>query len=229
MCNAAHSGGYTCIPEWNCRCIDATGGDGGGGGETCGCVAWGSGSMHNPDNAPAAWRNSSVGVGRNDVEAEWGSTGGGHVATNCSSFSSKSACVDSGRRSRGCQWSDGVGSSSGTGGAAAAAAAGSGHCENRFEVAEALTYAADRVGGYWFSTQGPGENVSWQVVGKSIGAHARTHARTHARLAACLTYQPAACSPLDAAAHFTLTTWIVHACPAHVTASQPTRHASMLR
>ena len=46
------------------------------------------------------------------------------------------------------------------GGARAEAAA---RCENVFEVAEALTCAADRVGGYWFSTQGPGENRSWQV------------------------------------------------------------------
>lgn len=170
MCNAALEGGYTCVPEWNCECVDSSGGNDGGGGETCGCVGWGSGSMHLPHSAPAFWRNHSIGVGRNDVEAEWGSTGGGHIAENCSAISNKSACSEARR----CQWSAGNAAQRG-------AVVDRGvlrvdehdeeyRCENMFVVAEALTCAADRVGGYWYSTQGPGENVSWQVVNKSLGA-----------------------------------------------------------
>ena len=146
MCNARGSG-YSCIPEWNCHCSDSPGGDSdaGGGGEECGCVAWGSGSMHNPDSAPGWWRNSSTGTGRNEVEAEWGSTGGGHPAANCTALETETACA----HEHGCNWEGG-------------------HCVDVFSVSTALTYAADKVGGYWFSTQGPGENVSWAVVGKAV-------------------------------------------------------------
>ena len=157
MCNAAPAGGYTCVPEWNCVCSDSTGGYEGGGGETCGCVGWGSGSMHLPDDAPAFWRNHSIGVGRNDVEAEWGSTGGGHVTENCSRINSQIACT----KAR-CKWSAGNAQEH------ESTRAEESRCENVFDVAEALTCAADRVGGYWFSTQGPGENTSWQVVGKTV-------------------------------------------------------------
>jgi hypothetical protein len=147
MCNARPGNGYSCVPEWNCACSDAIGGDAGGGGEECGCVAWGSGSMHNPDSAPSWWRNSSTGVGRNEVEAEWGSTGGGHAGTNCSVLRNETACKEG--RHGGCSWEDS-------------------HCVDVFSVSTALTYAADKVGGYWFSTQGPGGNISWAVVSKAI-------------------------------------------------------------
>lgn len=168
MCNAVPTGGYTCVPEWNCACLDSTGGNEGGGGETCGCVGWGSGTMHLPHDAPAFWRNHSFGVGRNDVEAEWGSTGGGHMAENCSIISSKSVCT----KTRSCKWSDAyVGApAADPDGEARIEKGEKSRCENEFVVAEALTCAADRVGGYWYSTQGPGENTSWQVVAKSVGA-----------------------------------------------------------
>ena len=168
MCNAASTGGYTCVPEWNCECLDSAGGNEGGGGETCGCVGWGSGSMQLPPDAPAFWRNHSIGVGRNDVEAEWGSTGGGHVAENCSTISNKSACTGKSK----CKWSgtDATDQELEAGGEARREQGQEHRCENVFDVAEALTCAADRVGGYWYSTQGPGENTSWQVIGKTIGA-----------------------------------------------------------
>eukprot|EP01043_Picozoa_sp_COSAG02_P082338 COSAG02_NODE_20590_length_824_cov_0.885517_1_plen_171_part_00 len=167
MCNAVSTGGYTCVPEWNCACLDSTGGNEGGGGGECGCVGWGSGSMHLPRSAPAFWRNHSFGVGRNDVEAEWGSTGGGHVAENCSAINSKTACT----KAKGCKWDAAYVAERATGADVGTVEQREGpRCENEFVVAEALTCAADRVGGYWYSTQGPGENTSWRVVGKSVGA-----------------------------------------------------------
>lgn len=167
MCNAAPTGGYTCVPEWNCACSDSSGGSEGGGGETCGCVGWGSGSMHLPHDAPAFWRNHSIGVGRNDVEAEWGSTGGGRVAENCSAIRSKSACV----QARRCKWTGAAKLVTNDGhGAQGERIKEDASCENIFDVAEALTCAADHVGGYWYSTQGPGHNKTWQVIDKRIGA-----------------------------------------------------------
>jgi hypothetical protein len=143
-------GGYACVPEWNCRCADASGDEHGGGGELCGCVAWGSGSMHLPPSAPKAWRTGAVGVGRNEVEAEWGSTGGGHTAPNCSHHHPRTNCVAAASHS--CEWVDAAG----------------GQCVDRYSVSTALTYAADLVRGYWFSTQAAGQDVSWHVISKSI-------------------------------------------------------------
>eukprot|EP01050_Picozoa_sp_SAG11_P012382 SAG11_NODE_1372_length_5095_cov_15.640312_1_plen_677_part_00 len=146
MCNARedHSG-YTCVPEWNCGCVDALGGTGGGGGEQCGCLTWGSGSMHMPPDTPDSVKTSSVGVGRNDVESEWGTTGGGHNASDCSAHHSPSGC------NRGCSWN-------------ATARA----CANTFDAAVALTKLADLVRGQWFSTQAPGQNRSWRVQAKAV-------------------------------------------------------------
>lgn len=147
---ASAFGRYTCVPEWNCRCADALGGAAGGGGETCGCVAWGSGegclpclsvrhclhrvlpsgalaagslvcssrqlaadrkpshntvqhcpepcptlwtgTIHRDESTPIWWMTGSTGVGRNSVEAEWGTTGGGHPEFNCSRYGDEVDC-----------------------------------------------------------------------------------------------------------------------------------------
>ena len=124
--------------------------------------------MHLPSTAPVAWRTGSVGVGRNEVEAEWGSTGGGHSAPNCSQHSTRSTCPTGHTRSqRGelaanlnraavkhslvCEWDDMAKA-----------------CVDRFSVTTALTYAADLIGGYWYSTQAPGQGVSWSVAAKAV-------------------------------------------------------------
>jgi hypothetical protein len=65
-----------------------------------------------------------------------------------------------------------------------------GRCVDVFSVSTALTYAADKVGGYWFSTQGPGENRSWAVVGKAVANATCVNAAVnavvdHAGAAAC--------------------------------------------
>jgi hypothetical protein len=68
-----------------------------------------------------------------------------HPAANCTALETETACA----HEHGCNWEGG-------------------HCVDVFSVSTALTYAADKVGGYWLSTQGPGENVSWAVVGKAV-------------------------------------------------------------
>ena len=130
----------------------ALGGSQGGGGAPCGCVAWGSGS-HQHAGAPIAWRTASVGVGRNPVEAEWGTTGGGFLTSNCSRMTTQRECdLHTGTKGS-CRWEGGK-------------------CASVFEAATALSYLADLVRGFWFSTQRGGENVSWRVLRKSV-ANAR--------------------------------------------------------
>ena len=105
--------------------------------------------MEQPAWAPAAWRTASVGVGRNPVEAEWGTTGGGFTSCNCSSMTTQRECdLHTGTKGS-CRWEGGK-------------------CASVFEAATALSYLADLVRGFWFSTQRGGENVSWRVLRKSV-------------------------------------------------------------
>ena len=129
--------------------------------------------MHLPPSAPVAWRTGSVGVGRNQVEAEWGSTGGGHSASNCSQHPTRSTCSTGHTRNHRdrttekhssiCEWD----------GAAEA-------CVDRFSITTALTYAADLVGGYWYSTQAPGQGVSWSVTAKAVANATCVNAQVNA-------------------------------------------------